>query len=205
MKRQLSRFRILPDLIAVVILLLGTWGCGSMEAGKVHLPHRSQQSIRTLDFQPLAYFDQHCSRCHGPFGSFYGKEFARDLSPAALQQKVAEMAAGPGGAPLSGDSLAALVAFHQSLSTQQPFIVVTKSDDDSLSGEVTPNVPLRISCGDQSTVLPVKGYQWAAEKPKWLGNCPPGSLRIAAGPAGHESVLNPAESAYSHPVAVTGE
>jgi len=177
------------------------WACGSTGAGGSGAAERggSPPAIHTIDFRPLAYFDQHCSRCHGPFGSYYGKDFAGDLSPVALRQKVREMAAGPGGAPVSGDSLAALVAFHQSLSSGQPFIVVTGAGGDSIFGEVSPGVPLRFTCGNRSVTPEIRGYHWALQKPDWLDGCASGDLRLAAGSKPAMTVLNPVESAYSRP------
>ena len=202
MKGRLLPFRIIPAWIMGLPMLLALWCCGSMGTGKTNSSAHSGLTVRTLDFRPLTYFDRYCSRCHGPFGSYYGKDFARDLSPEALQQKVMEMVAGPGGAPLSGDSLAALVAFHHSLSTGKPFIVITEASRDSLIGEVTPGVPLRMYCGNQVATLSVRGYRWSVRKPPWLDNCSSGELRIAAGTGGNETILNPAGAAYSHPGSV---
>ncbi|MBS1271680.1 MAG: hypothetical protein MAGBODY4_00812 [Candidatus Marinimicrobia bacterium] len=47
--------------------------------------------IPTLDFQPIEYFNNQCARCHGPGGSFYGEDFARDKSLQELLTVVEEI------------------------------------------------------------------------------------------------------------------
>lgn len=189
--------------LPVTVMTLFLCSCGSAGAGSAGASERgsARPVIHTLDFRPLAYFDQHCSRCHGPFGSYYGKDFAADLSPEALREKISEMAAGPGGAPVSGDSLAVLVAFHQSLSSGRPFITITGAGGDSLTGEVSPGASLQLICGDQTATPEVTGYHWVTQEPEWLGSCPPEDLRLTAGNGTAITVLYPTESAYSQPTA----
>ncbi|MCF7803468.1 MAG: cytochrome c [Candidatus Marinimicrobia bacterium] len=104
---------------------------------------------KTLDFRPISYFNNQCARCHGPGGSFYGDQFAADLSPAELKHTVDEMAAGPGGAPVHGDSLEALYQYHLGLSKGKPFLVITEVSDGSIAGEVTEGTQVVLtSAGD---------------------------------------------------------
>lgn len=124
----------------------------------------SQQTDVT-EFAPLDYFDKRCASCHGPYGSFYGDSFGAGLSDAGLREVIHEMAEGPAGAPLKASELEAMTAYHRSLISKQPFVVVTAIRDNILTGEVSPGS--RILLIDQGKRVPVyiEGHTWEAELP----------------------------------------
>lgn len=117
-------------------------------------------------FAPLAYFDAHCARCHGPNGSFYGKNFGKNLKDdAALKQIVKEMCEGPGNAPLSEISLEILTDFHRALRDDLPFLIVVAQNAKTLSGESSPDAKISLESGAKSVAAVQKGNDWKVEIP----------------------------------------
>lgn len=116
------------------------------------------------DFKPafaaMDYFDMNCARCHGPQGSFYGKQFGQHLTDAVLTKFVKDMAEGPGNAPLQEDDLKVEVAYHRALVAGEPFVSVTGNDNGTLSGEVSPGSSVTID-GKAATV---EGMKWSGPK-----------------------------------------
>lgn len=175
-------------------IVLGLHSTGTTTAA---LPGgHSPGEIRFLPFDPFQYFSRNCARCHGPGGSFYGDDFGRKHSAGELHEIVEEMAAGPGGFPLRGDSLEALVAYHRSLSQNSPFILITALHSDTLKGVVTPGAAVRLIGPDTSYTVEVSGYQWRATLQK--GWAREGSLRIQACTVEDTTTLRPGQTAHSH-------
>jgi mono/diheme cytochrome c family protein len=113
-------------------------------------------------FAPIAYFDTHCARCHGPGGNMYGPEFGKNLTEDQLAKAIDDMAAGPGGAPVSADELKILVKYHQAIIDKKPFVIVTylesTGDQIALKGEVMPGATLTVG---GKTIIPDQS-NWAA-------------------------------------------
>ncbi len=117
-------------------------------------------------FAPLAYFDANCARCHGPNGSFYGKDFGKGLKDdAALKQIVREMCEGPGNAPIDEAKLEVLTEFHRALRDDAPFVTVVSQSAAGLSGEASPDAKLMLESGAQSVVVEQKGNAWSVNFP----------------------------------------
>lgn len=117
-------------------------------------------------FAPLAYFDANCARCHGPNGSFYGKEFGKGLKDdAALKQIVREMCEGPGNAPIDDAKLEILTDFHRALRDDVPFVTIVKQSKAGASGEASPDAKLTLENGGKSLAIQQKGNAWSVNWP----------------------------------------
>lgn len=137
----------------------------STEESVVHTTAASSSPPTPSGFGPLSYFQQACSRCHGPNGANYGDTFGADLSDTDLHQMVEDMAAGPGGKPLEGESLNAQVAFHRSLVDRHPFVIVTHFDQRNLQGETIPGAMIQITVNGKSYDATVSGHRWTIQFP----------------------------------------
>lgn len=141
-----------------VCILLGT-AAGIALNGQSSI---QPSTVPATDFKPafaaMQYFDVNCARCHGPQGSFYGKEFGRHLSDEALTKVVHEMAEGPGNAPLKEDELKIVVAYHRSLIRGDPFISITARDNGILHGEATPASHITVD----GKPAQIEGFTWSA-------------------------------------------
>jgi glucose/arabinose dehydrogenase len=141
----------------------------------------------------ISYFNANCARCHGPFGSFYGK---RSYHPyPVLAADIKQMAEGPSDAPLSEKALAAQVAYHQSLYDLKPFIAWVGQDGQLISGEVTPGSKVTIVSGGKPIDARVEDYRWSATLPDGVK---PGQVEIRAQNATGETVLALKNSPFSH-------
>lgn len=129
-------------------------------AGAALISVTGAPAVRQVPIAPMAYFDQHCARCHGPNGENYGKEFAKGKSRAALESKILTMAAGPGGAPLSVQTAAPLVALHQAIAQKKPYIVWTGSNDQEVWGEAYLAKGLKATLRGKPVAVRMSGSQW---------------------------------------------
>lgn len=134
-------------------------------------------------FAAMVYFDFNCARCHGPQGSFYGKEFGQHLSDATLTKVVRDMAEGPGNAPLNAEDLKVEVAYHRALAGAEPFVSITAVESDTLRGEVSPGSSVTVD----GKPAKVEGFNWSA----------PMGAEIVAMRGDKKTVLRAAD-AYSH-------
>ena len=150
-------------------------------------------------FAPMAYFDQKCARCHGPQGSFYGKDFGRDLDDAKLHATVNMMASGPAQAPISAPQLEIEVAYHRALIAKQPFVVVTDVTRDekslTLHGEATPGSALQIVAGKTKADAKLEKFAWTATLP---ANVDLNSATLTAKVGEAQTILKLSKSAWSH-------
>jgi hypothetical protein len=93
-----------------------------------------------LKHGPLAYYKDHCARCHGDLGGAYPDDFTKDKTFGDMRDVIKSMAAGQGGAPLTEENeLLAQIAFHYSIDLKKPFLDWTGQKGPALSGEVTPD------------------------------------------------------------------
>ena len=152
-------------------------------------------AVSPVAFKPIEYFDQNCSRCHGPYGSFYGDAFGRGLTDEKLRHVIADMAAGPGNAPLGEAELEVQTAYHRSLLDRRPFVVVNaieaNGDRVTMAGEVSPDSVVFVGA-DRANV---KGHAWDVVLPPTVE--PSRVVLRVAGKSGSTS-LSLGESAYSH-------
>ena len=109
---------------------------------------------------PITYFQSHCVRCHGDSGS-NNPDFAKRLSDTKLRKMVDDMCAGPGGEPLKGADLDALIAFHRSIARDEPFICVTKCTKDRWEGEVSSGATLTLNDTSGERPVEVKDGSWS--------------------------------------------
>jgi len=157
-------------------------------------PHDGVSPAPALpELAAISYFNANCARCHGPYGSFYGK---RPYHPySLLQADIKRMADGPSNAPLSGQALAAQVAYHQSLYDLKPFVAVVKQDGRELSGEVSPGSTVTVQSGNQSILARVEDYHWSATLPPGVK---PEQVEIRAQNDKGVTVLALKDSPFSH-------
>lgn len=157
-------------------------------------------SLRTTSFGPMSYFDNSCARCHGPYGSFYGPTFGKDLKDtAALRRVIDEMARGPGADPLNDSELDQQTAYHQSLIDGKPFInlmaVEVAEGQITLWGEVTPGAKVYVSTDGDSIQATMDGHRWTARYPLkglWV------PMGLLATFNGQTTEIDPHQTAWSH-------
>lgn len=113
---------------------------------------------KTLTLGPLTYFQSHCARCHGAYGSFYTDSLGK-LTSEAISKKVDEMARGPGASVLNESDLAAQVAFHQSL-PDGVFVSVGQVEAGMVSGEVTVGGEVVLIGRFGRVTAEVEGHVW---------------------------------------------
>lgn len=114
---------------------------------------------------PITFFEDRCARCQGSYGAMYAPDIARRLDRPALAHVVLEMVEGPAQARLDPHSLAALVAYHESLDDARPFLAVTLRRRTQLAGDVTPGSFVRGIFGDRSFPAVVIGHDWGMAIP----------------------------------------
>ncbi len=121
------------------------------------------QSAGTQTLGPIDYFEQKCARCHGTMGSFYGPDFAKDLSDQELVQKIRDMAQGPAKAPLPERALAMQTAFHRSMVDGSPFLCVLRGGRTGYFGEVTPGSVVTLVQGKVTVLAKIDGFKWSSK------------------------------------------
>ena len=113
---------------------------------------------------PLSYFNANCANCHGNYGSYWGEGFAAEYDHAELREIVAEMAGGPGFAPIDGLALDVQTAYNARLAKGKdapPFVVATRADD-GFAGEVTPGSTVTLVTPTGQVQATVDGHRWTA-------------------------------------------
>lgn len=163
----------------------------SPKAAKSPSPDAGSSGPLAAAPKAIAYFQSHCASCHGPYARFAGPQYSRALSDAALIQKVEEMAAGPGKAPLDAPGLAAQTAYHRSLVRGEPYVSLTSPDPGGLAGEVTPGAAVELVIGGERVAASVQGHEWSH-----AGSGP--VERIIATLKGKTIELDPARHRHSH-------
>lgn len=153
-----------PILFLLGIGLIFLSACGQSS----HKLSEPVSMIHPVNFKPLDYFDQHCARCHGTNGANYGDEFGKDLTDAELVDFVDSMAAGPGEAPLEGENLKALTAFHRSLADGNPFLILTQISGHILQGETMQDAKVSLAVGDTIISATRDGANWYCTLPAGL-------------------------------------
>ena len=121
-------------------------------------------STQPLTVGPISYFEDHCARCHGSYGSGYLPESMKRHDTSSLKKLIREMAAGPAQTPLDGADLDAQVAYHQSLLAKSPFIAITENTDDHISGEATPGAAIQLKIEDRIIDVPMDEYAWSISR-----------------------------------------
>lgn len=151
-------------------------------------------STRPVKLAPIQYFETNCARCHGSYGRFFGDEFGKDLNEKQLRQTVLEMAAGPAKAPIDGEPLEVLIAFHRSLIRKEPFIVWVGESKMALWGEVSPGSKVQARFGKITVEASVKGNQWHVNVPKGAS----AKAVLTARQGQKQTTLDLAKGSYSH-------
>ncbi len=99
--------------------------------------------VASLTYPPVSTFEESCARCHGPQGSFFGEGFGHG-SEEELRQSVKDMMEGPSFLTPSEADVNAMTDYMQALDQQQPYLVVTAWDPNTmtLQGEATPQASI---------------------------------------------------------------
>lgn len=149
-----------PSFYPFAFLVAGTLLCSALLRAQATAP-------KTTAFAPLDYFNNKCARCHGNYGSFYGKDFGKGKTDAQLAQVVQEMCDGPAQAHLETRDLEVLVAWHKSLRDSKPFVASVNFGNSVLSGEASPgsSVTLEITTGERAAA-PLNGHKWSVGLPE---------------------------------------
>lgn len=151
-------------------------------------------STRPANITPIQYFETNCARCHGSYGRAFGDDFGKDLSDKQLRQTVSDMAAGPAKAPLDGEPLDVLVAFHRALIKKEPFLVWTGASKSALWGEVSPGSKVQARFGKSTVDAQVKGVEWQVKIPPKAS----GKAIITARIGEKQTTLDLSKNSYSH-------
>lgn len=144
---------------------------------------------------PISYFDDHCAKCHGPQGSFYGDDFGKNLKEGALHKVVDDMCRHQGEAPLDGADLEAEVAYHRAMIAKEPFLAITKITSMQISGEVTEKSVVRVKFKRSTIWAIVNNTAWKTAIPR--GEKPADAV-VTAILDKRSTVLRLASSAFSH-------
>lgn len=145
----------------------------------------------TNGFAPIAYYDEHCSRCHGQFGTGYLPDMGKRLNDDALRKVIREMADGPAAAPLDDAQLEAELAYHRSFLDGTPFIARVIASDADQAGEVTRGAALRAEVNGKSIPPSADGQTW--KLPALIG----ASAKLIAEREGKRTTLDPGKP-FSH-------
>lgn len=152
---------------------------------------------------PLAFFERACANCHGPLGMFYEESFfAEPHDDAALVHMVREMLSGPARTELDPVSFESMVAFHRSLrGGAGPYVVVTSTVDDAISGEVSPDSTVSVYLDGKEIRARVEVFEWVAPLPSGWREAK--EVRIVATKAGAHAAteLELRERSFSHSAA----
>lgn len=187
--------RLIVVMVASVATLAATGV--TLSEGPASAPAASTPVKKTPApaFAAMKYYDQSCSNCHGPQGSFYGPTLGNDLTDDGLVKECYDMAAGPANAPISEQENAVETAFHRALIMRTPYLSVTEIKDGKWAGEVMPDSKVTLTVGDKKIDAKVTGWNWTAEvgagtKAK--------EVTVEAELKGKTTVLKPAEAMHSH-------
>lgn len=119
---------------------------------------------------PIVQFEDACSRCHGPYGSFYGDEFAH-LPHEELKEVVWDMMVGPPGLNPIEREVDAMTEYHHALREKHPFATLNNaasaniSDPTEVHGDVTLDTKVILQKNDSTREAMVKGNTWKVENP----------------------------------------
>ncbi|MEI8195076.1 MAG: hypothetical protein WCI73_04125 [Phycisphaerae bacterium] len=149
-------------------------------AGTPATPVTAAPALQPTGFGATTYFAQHCARCHGPEGQFWGERYGRNLPPPQLVEKIRMMAAGPGQAPVTDPQLATLTTFLQTIVARQPYAeVVTvnaQGADVTITGEAANDVTIQVEAGGKKYPVEVIDNVWTMH----LTGVPTNTIRVIA-------------------------
>ncbi len=193
--------RVIGTLFALTLMAMG---CGPTDsalssAASTASTDSVPDRVEPLAVSPLDFFESHCSRCHGTYGSEYGKDFGEGKSFSDLRKTVAEMCKGPGEVPLKGKSLDALAAYHRSLVDRQPFVALTAVGAAAISGDVTYGSDIVAHLGGETLKGRITGTNWLIRFPE--GTVAKDALRetrIVANLRGRKTELDLSRHTFSH-------
>jgi hypothetical protein len=143
-----------------------------------------------LKHPPIHTFSISCSRCHGPNGIFFEKEFLQ-LKSDVLEKVVIQMMKGPALIKASTHEEQAMLEYHYSL--QQPdglFLLVQNAASarigsaTRLVGEVSLGASVQIEAGTETLPATVSGTSWIREP------LPPQPCNIRALRGQHQALLS---------------
>jgi len=161
-------------LAPALLVTLALIGCDrsqptkSQDVAKQPEPRPATESSAP-GFKPIAYFQEKCARCHGPYGMFYGDEFGKSLNDAELRHIVHDMVFGAAQSSLSEAEVNVLTAYHRSLVQGSPFLVVTSAGPRA-SGEASSGATLEIQNGDERVPVELIEHSWTANVPADASN-----------------------------------
>ncbi len=126
--------------------LLACVNIASDEHSHVEIIKSSPQQVPIDDMQkgPIALFEDACARCHGPFGSFYGEEFAK-LEDEHLEEVIFDMMIGPSQLDVTDTEIEAMTDYHRALNDERMFVSINngkslkQSEAKSIKGDKSPS------------------------------------------------------------------
>jgi hypothetical protein len=130
------------------------------------VPAPNSSTVIPPTVAPISYFEDRCARCHGPQGSFYGDAFGKNLTEEALRKVVYDMCRNQGEMKLEGVDLDAQIAYHRSMISKEPFLVVTHREKGQLAGEASEKAVVTVRFKRSSVRAEVKGTVWRVAVPK---------------------------------------
>lgn len=147
-----------------------------------------------LSVGPISFFQISCARCHGYMGSMYAETMAR-ADAATRRTDVDRMVKGPAQTTLGAAELESLVAFHNALATNEPFVAVIRVTNNSIEIEATPGSLVRIESSLGTFDATASGeWNWTATVPRsWT------DASVVATLNGITVRCAPAPGANSHP------
>jgi hypothetical protein len=175
-----ARNRLIVPAVGAAITLLG------FRFG----PERDPEPLKV---GPIAYFEAHCSRCHGGVASPANTAFERVIPVETLRKAVSDMASGPGGQAVTGTDLGALVALHQAMMQGEPFIAWTGTKGRVLTGECSPATRVSAVSGGKSLLVPTSGSGWSLKLPPGIATK---SVVLKGERGGKSAVLRLADGAF---------
>ena len=142
----------------------------------------------------ISYFEQHCARCHGPYGELYPRPFAAHTDEE-LARIVREMVTGPARSTLPERELDALTDYHRAMANSAPFIAITARVGSHIAGEVTPGALVTVRASPRSVPAVITGGTWSVDLPAGF----PDRFVIEAAANGRTVTLNPTQRSWSVP------
>lgn len=122
-------------------------------------PSAEVADAKPLRRAPLAYFENHCARCHGRSGSLYPRRADWDIDQ--LKEKIELMSVGPANAPIKEGDLDVQAALHIAFMDKAPFIAwLGRNKDGALIGEVTPGVELTAESEGKALTVTRAKLRW---------------------------------------------
>lgn len=158
-------------------------------------PGQASSKITPLNGAPVAYYKDHCQRCHGPSGSFYAPGFAVKRGKEGLRTVIHDMAVGPGLTKITPIELEQQVELHNAISDERPYLNWNGRKGQTLTGEKTIG-KLTASSGKKPLEVTTTGNNWSITLPAGVD---PKSVVLEIAFGKKRAVLNLASGSVATP------